>query len=37
VIKEMAEGLPTLAWEDAGLITQTVKIRIYVQSSVQAS
>ena len=32
----MAEGFPTLAWEEAGLTTQTVKIRIYVQPSVQA-
>ena len=37
VIKEMAEGFPTLAWEEAGLTTQTVKNRIFVQSSAQAS
>jgi hypothetical protein len=37
VIKEMAEGYPTLAWEEAGLTTQTVKNRIYMQSSAQAS
>ncbi len=37
VIKEMAEGFPTLAWEEAGMTTQTVKKRIYVQSSAQAS
>jgi hypothetical protein len=30
VIKEMAEGFPTLAWEEAGLTTQTVKNRIFV-------
>jgi hypothetical protein len=36
-IKEMTEGLPTLAGEEAGLTTQTVKNRIYVQSSIQAS
>jgi hypothetical protein len=28
VIKDMAEGFPTLAWEVAGLTTQTVKNRI---------
>ena len=37
VIKEMAEGFPTLPWEKAGLTTQTVKNRIYVKSSAQAS
>jgi len=37
VIKEMAEGFPTLAWEETGLTTQTFKNRIYVQSSAQAS
>jgi len=37
VIKEMAEGFPTLAWEEACLTTQTVKNRIFVQPSVQAS
>ena len=37
VIKEMAESFPTLAWEEAGLTTQTVKNRIFVQSSAQAS
>ena len=36
VIKEMAEGFPTLAWEEAGLTTQMVKNRIFVQSSTQA-
>jgi hypothetical protein len=30
VIKEQAEGFPTLAWEEAGLTTQTVKNRIFV-------
>jgi hypothetical protein len=37
VIKELAEGFPTRAWEDAGLTTQTVKNRIFVQSSAQAT
>ena len=37
VIKELAEGFPTLAWEEAGLTTQTVKNHIFVQSSAQAS
>ena len=37
VIAEMAEGFPALAWEEAGLTTQTVNNRIYVQSSAQAS
>ena len=37
VIKEMAEGFPTLAWEEAGLTTHTVKNHIYMQSSAQAS
>jgi hypothetical protein len=37
VIKEMAEGFPTMAWEEARLTTQTVKNRIYVQSSAQAN
>jgi hypothetical protein len=37
MITEMAEGFPTLAWEEAGLTTQTVKNRIYVQSSAQAN
>jgi hypothetical protein len=37
VIKEMAEGFPTLAWEEACLTTHTFKSRIYVQSSAQAS
>jgi hypothetical protein len=36
-IKKMAKGFPTLAWEEDGLTTQTVKNRIYVQSSTQAS
>ena len=36
VIKELAESFPTLAWEEAGLTTQTVKNRIFVQSSAQA-
>jgi len=36
VIKEMAEGFPTLAWEEASLTTQTFKNRIFVQSSAQA-
>ncbi len=30
VIKEMAEGFPTLAWEEAGLTTHTVKNTIFV-------
>ncbi len=33
----MAEGSSTLAWEEAGLTTQTVKNRIFIQSSAQAS
>jgi len=33
----MVEGFPTLAWEEAGLTTQTVKNRIYVQPSAQAN
>jgi len=37
VIKEMAEGFPTLAWEEASLTTQMIKSRIYVQFSAQAS
>ena len=37
VIAEMAEGFPILAWEEAGLTTQTVKNRIYVQPSAQAN
>jgi hypothetical protein len=37
VIKEMAEGFPTLAWEEAGLTTQTIKNRIFVQYSAQAN
>ena len=36
VITEMAEDFPTLAWEEARLTTQTMKNRIYVQSSAQA-
>ena len=36
VIKEMAEGFSTLAWEEAGLTTQTVKNRIFVESFAQA-
>ena len=36
MVKELAEGFPTLAWEEGGLTTQTVKNRIYVQSSAQA-
>jgi hypothetical protein len=35
VIAEMAEGFPALAWEEAGLTTQTVKNRIFVQESAQ--
>ena len=35
VIKEMAEGFPTLVWEEAGLTTQTVKNRIFVHASAQ--
>ncbi len=35
VIKEMAEGFPTLAWEEEGLTTQTVKNHIFVRSSTQ--
>jgi hypothetical protein len=30
VIKELVEGFPTLAWEEAGLTTQTVKNNIFV-------
>ena len=30
VVKELAEGFPSLAWEEAGLTTQAVKNRIYV-------
>jgi hypothetical protein len=37
VIAEMAEGFPTLAWEEARLTTQTEKNRIFVQSSAQAN
>ncbi len=37
VITEMVEGFPTLAWEEAGLTTQMVKNRIFVQSSVKAN
>jgi hypothetical protein len=37
VIKELAGGFPTLAWEEAGLTTQTVKNHIFVQSTAQAS
>jgi hypothetical protein len=37
VIKEMAEGFPTLAREEAGMTTQTAKKRIYVKSSAQVS
>ena len=36
MIKEMAKAFPTLAWEEAGLTTQTVKNRIFVQSYAQA-
>jgi len=36
-IKEMAEGFPTLAWEEAGLTTQRDKNRIFVQHSAQAN
>ncbi len=35
VIAEMAEGFPTLAWEEAGLTTQPLKNRIYVHPSAQ--
>ncbi len=37
VIAEMAEGFPALAWEEAGLTTQTVKNMIFVKSSAQAN
>jgi hypothetical protein len=37
VIAEMAEGFPALAWEEASLTTQTVKNKIFVQSSAQAN
>jgi hypothetical protein len=37
VIAEMVEGFPALAWEEAGLTTQKVKNRIYVQPSAQAN
>ncbi len=33
----MAENFPALAWEEAGLTTQTVKNMIFVQSSAQAN
>ena len=32
----MVEGFPTMAWKEADLTTQTVKYRIYVQSSAHA-
>ncbi len=35
VIAEMAEGFPALAWEEAGLTTQTTKNRIFVHASAQ--
>jgi len=37
VIKELAEGFPTLAWEEAGPTTHTVKNRIFVQPSAHVS
>ncbi len=37
IIAEMAEGFPALAWEEAGLTTQKVKNRVYVEPSAQAS
>jgi hypothetical protein len=37
VIAEMAKGFPTLAWEEAGPTTQTVKNRIYVHRPAQAN
>ena len=36
VIKELTEGFPTPTWEEAGLTTQTVENRIFVQSSAHA-
>jgi hypothetical protein len=36
VIAEMAESFPALAWEEAGLITQTTNNKIFVQASTQA-
>jgi hypothetical protein len=36
VIKELAESFPTIAWEEAGLTTQTIKNRIFVQRSARA-
>ncbi len=33
--KQMAEGFPTLAWEEAGLTTQTVKNRIFRPSQME--
>ena len=37
LIKEMAKGFPTMTWEEADLTTQTVKNRIFLQSSAQAN
>ncbi len=31
VIREMADSFPTIVWEEAGLTTQKVKNRIFVQ------
>jgi hypothetical protein len=36
MIKELAERFPQLAWEEAGLTTQTVKNRIFFQPSTHA-
>jgi hypothetical protein len=35
VIAKLAEGLPALAWSEAGLKTQSVNNRLYVQPSAQ--
>ncbi len=37
VIGEIAERFPVLAWEEAGLTTQTVKNRIFVQPKARAN
>jgi hypothetical protein len=37
IIQEMAEGFPTVAWEEAGLTTQTAKNRIFVHASDRAN
>ncbi len=37
VIAQMAKCFPSMAWEEAGLTTQTVKNRVYVQPSAQSN